>query len=86
MFEVTFHNQDKIETMSVARSGARLAQVQRHFSTTSRAKKEIQDAYIVSAARTPVGVVRANNILLAVLLHPCCGAPSLTCLPPNLKH
>jgi len=68
MLEAKSHNQGKIETMSAARSGARLAQVQRHFSTTSRAKKEIQDAYIVSAARTPVGVVRTNNTLLAVLL------------------
>jgi len=32
---------------------ARLAQVQRHFSSTTPARKEIQDAYIISAARTP---------------------------------
>jgi acetyl-CoA C-acetyltransferase len=42
---------------NAARSGARLAQLQRHFSTSSATRKEIQDAYIVGAARTPVGVV-----------------------------
>jgi hypothetical protein len=39
-------------------SSARLSQVQRHFSTTSPVRKEIQDAYILSAARTPTGKVR----------------------------
>lgn len=34
-------------------STARLAQVQRHFSSTPVPRKEIQDAYILSAARTP---------------------------------
>lgn len=38
-------------------SSARLSQVQRHFSTTSPIRKEIQDAYILSAARTPTGKV-----------------------------
>jgi len=32
---------------------ARLAQMQRHFSSTTPARKEIQDAYIISASRTP---------------------------------
>jgi hypothetical protein len=36
----------------------RLSQVQRHFNTTSPVRKEIQDAYILSAARTPTGKVR----------------------------
>lgn len=36
---------------------ARLSQVQRHFSTTNPVRKEIQDAYILSAARTPTGKV-----------------------------
>jgi acetyl-CoA C-acetyltransferase len=36
-----------------SRSNARLAQVSRHFSSTTPARKEIQDAYILSAARTP---------------------------------
>lgn len=31
----------------------RLSQVQRHFSVTTSARKEIQDAYILSASRTP---------------------------------
>ncbi|KAK5126009.1 hypothetical protein LTR85_011364 [Meristemomyces frigidus] len=34
----------------------RLAAVQRHFSSSTRRKQEIQDAYIVSAVRTPTGV------------------------------
>ncbi|KUJ17213.1 thiolase [Mollisia scopiformis] len=34
-------------------SQQRLAQVQRHFSATTSAKQEIQDAYILSASRTP---------------------------------
>ena len=32
---------------------ARLSQVQRHFSSTPTIRKEIQDAYIISASRTP---------------------------------
>jgi acetyl-CoA C-acetyltransferase len=36
-----------------SRSNARLAQVSRHFSSTTPARKEIQEAYILSAARTP---------------------------------
>ncbi|EKD19682.1 uncharacterized protein L3040_001972 [Drepanopeziza brunnea f. sp. 'multigermtubi'] len=32
---------------------SRIAQVQRHFSATASAQKEIQEAYILSAARTP---------------------------------
>jgi hypothetical protein len=42
-------------------SSARLSQVQRHFSTTSPVRKEIQDAYILSAARTPTGKVRTAS-------------------------
>lgn len=42
-------------------SSARLSQVQRHFSTTSPVRKEIQDAYILSAARTPTGKVRRTS-------------------------
>jgi acetyl-CoA C-acetyltransferase len=38
-----------------SRSYARLAQVDRHFSSTTPARKEIQEAYILSAARTPTG-------------------------------
>ncbi|KAF8846873.1 thiolase [Acephala macrosclerotiorum] len=34
-------------------SQQRLAQVQRHFSATTSAKQEVQEAYILSAARTP---------------------------------
>lgn len=32
---------------------ARLSQVQRHFSSTTRRPQEVQDAYILSASRTP---------------------------------
>lgn len=34
-------------------AGARLSQMRSHFSTSAVARKEIQDAYILSAARTP---------------------------------
>jgi acetyl-CoA C-acetyltransferase len=34
-------------------SSARLSQLQSHFSTSSPARKEVQDAYILSAVRTP---------------------------------
>ncbi|KAG0649112.1 Acetoacetyl-thiolase [Hyphodiscus hymeniophilus] len=40
---------------STAASKQRLSQVQRHFNTTTSAKREIQDAYILSASRTPTG-------------------------------
>ncbi|KIN08668.1 hypothetical protein OIDMADRAFT_100370 [Oidiodendron maius Zn] len=36
-----------------ATSKVRLSQVQRHFSATTSARQEIQDAYILSASRTP---------------------------------
>ena len=35
----------------------RLAQIQRHLSTSLHPKSEIRDAYILSAARTPTGKV-----------------------------
>lgn len=39
-------------------SAQRIAQVQRHFSSTTSARQEIQEAYILSAARTPTAKVR----------------------------
>lgn len=39
--------------MASSNPSLRLAQVQRHFSSSPRPKQEIQDAYILSAARTP---------------------------------
>lgn len=38
-------------------SKQRLSQVQRHFSVSASAKQEIQEAYILSAARTPTAKV-----------------------------
>lgn len=38
----------------------RLQAVQRHFSSSSRRPKEIQDAYIVSAVRTPCALFNGN--------------------------
>ena len=49
---------------AAARSCARLAQVKRHFSSSSQVRKEIQDAYIISAARTPVGVVCSQSLIM----------------------
>lgn len=42
-----------IARMSSSKPSARLAQVQRHFSSAPSARQEIQDAYILSAVRTP---------------------------------
>ena len=44
---------------SSAASKQRLSQVQRHFSATTSARREIQDAYILSASRTPTAKVTA---------------------------
>jgi hypothetical protein len=38
-------------------SKQRLSQVQRHFSSTTSARQEIQEAYILSASRTPTAKV-----------------------------
>ena len=43
--------------LSNAQSTARLSQIRRQFSSSVPARKEIQDAYILSAARTPTGKV-----------------------------
>ncbi|KAH7135616.1 Thiolase, N-terminal domain-containing protein [Dendryphion nanum] len=39
-----------------SRPQQRLASIQRQFSTSSPAKREVRDAYILSASRTPTGV------------------------------
>ena len=38
----------------------RLASIQRHFTSSARRPKEIQDAYILAAVRTPVGVFNGS--------------------------
>ncbi|KFY89019.1 hypothetical protein V500_05995 [Pseudogymnoascus sp. VKM F-4518 (FW-2643)] len=45
-------------------SSQRVAQVSRHFSTSGAARKEIQDAYIISASRTPTA--KFNGSFLTV--------------------
>lgn len=45
-------------------SAARLSQLRNHFSTSSSARKEIQDAYILSAVRTPTG--KFNGSLMSM--------------------
>ncbi|KAK5940371.1 Acetyl-CoA acetyltransferase erg10A, mitochondrial [Knufia obscura] len=50
--------------MSQPTAPARLSQVQRHFTTTPTARKEIQDAYIISASRTPTA--RFNGSLMSM--------------------
>jgi hypothetical protein len=42
-------------------SKQRLSQVQRHFSSTASTRQEIQDAYILSASRTPTAKVLPSN-------------------------
>ncbi|EME83448.1 uncharacterized protein MYCFIDRAFT_59048 [Pseudocercospora fijiensis CIRAD86] len=46
--------------MSPSAPSQRLQQVQRHFSSSTRRPKEIQDAYIVSAVRTPCAVFNGS--------------------------
>ncbi|EXJ87752.1 acetyl-CoA C-acetyltransferase [Capronia coronata CBS 617.96] len=46
-------------------ASARLSQVRSHFSTSSAARKEIQDAYILSAARTPTGKFNGSFMSLS---------------------
>lgn len=43
-------------------SAARLAQVQRHFHSTPSRPKEIQDAYILSASRTPTAKFNGSYV------------------------
>ncbi len=45
---------------SVVMSAHRIGQLQRHFSSSQPCRKEIQDAYILSAARTPTAKVRSR--------------------------
>ncbi|KAF7188552.1 Acetyl-CoA acetyltransferase A, mitochondrial [Pseudocercospora fuligena] len=47
-------------TMSSSAPSQRLQQVQRHFSSSTRRPKEIQDAYIVSAVRTPCAIFNGS--------------------------
>lgn len=49
----------------MSQPSARLAQVQRHFSTSPAARKEIQDAYILSASRTPTAKFNGSFISLS---------------------
>jgi len=52
------------QTMS--RPVQRVAQVRRHLSTSPIARGEIRDAYILSAARTPVGKVDVFGTLVRI--------------------
>lgn len=57
------------------RTARRLGQIASHvssarqFSTSSAMRKEIQDAYILSAARTPTGKVRLLKTRSITYLH-----------------
>ena len=70
----------------MASSRQRLAQVSRHFSSTSPAKQEIQDAFILSASRTPTAKV--SIFQPHFLSHPLTGCSSMALSslfqPPNL--
>lgn len=50
--------------MSSVKATSRLTQVSRHFSTSNAARREIQDAYIISASRTPTA--KFNGSFLTV--------------------
>ena len=49
---------------SLSQSQQRLAQVRRHLHSTAALKREIRDAYILGAARTPTGKVQATLVQL----------------------
>ena len=49
----------------MSQPSARLTQVQRHFSTSPAARKEIQDAYILSASRTPTAKFNGSFITMS---------------------
>ncbi|KAK2796614.1 hypothetical protein FQN50_009490 [Emmonsiellopsis sp. PD_5] len=49
----------------VPRSAQRLGQVQRHFSSSRSCRKEIQDAYILSAARTPTAKFNGSFVTVS---------------------
>ena len=82
-----------------ATSKVRLSQVQRHFSATTSARQEIQDAYILSASRTPTAkvgscafssvslvLIEISSMDLSLPFPPPNSAPSLSNLPSrNLK-
>ncbi|ATZ51106.1 hypothetical protein BCIN_06g05400 [Botrytis cinerea B05.10] len=53
-----------MRTFRMSSPSSRLAQVQRQFSASTSAKKEIQDAYILSASRTPTA--KFNGSFLTV--------------------
>jgi hypothetical protein len=62
-------------------SKQRLSQVQRHFSATTSARKEIQEAYILSASRTPTAKVCSNYMPAC---SPANGLSSMDRSPPSL--
>jgi hypothetical protein len=70
----------------MAYSHQRLAQVSRHFSSTGPAKQEIQDAYIISASRTPTAKVSILRSHLGSHILTGCSSMALSSLfqPPNL--
>ncbi|KAL3421137.1 acetyl-acetyltransferase [Phlyctema vagabunda] len=49
---------------STSLSTQRLSQVQRHFSATTSAKQQIQDAYILSASRTPTAKFNGSFVTI----------------------
>ncbi len=54
----------RLATSQLRTAAPRIAQVNKHFSTTSAARKEIQDAYILAASRTPTA--KFNGSFLTV--------------------
>jgi acetyl-CoA C-acetyltransferase len=60
--------------MSSSTPTHRLASLQRHLSTTPRRKQEVQEAYILSAVRTPCGVF---NGALSTVSAPQLGATAI---------
>lgn len=60
--------------MSASKPQQRLAAFQRHFASSTRRPKDIQEAYILSAARTPCGIF---NGALATVPAPQLGATAI---------
>lgn len=58
MSKILVRSSQRFGNQAVAQNSVqRLAQVRRHLSTTQPVEREIRDAYILSAARTPTGKV-----------------------------
>lgn len=55
----------KMASSNSSTSTARLSQIQRHFSSSAAFRKEVRDAYIISASRTPTAKFNGSFMALS---------------------